>query len=103
EGAGAGPGREADGTVGSTSNGVEGKPPQRVRKLFVDGQYLLIRLTGDGSAWISNLSRDAYVVGCEPDPTRDGIVLLIQSETFPTIAEGETIPELTPQTQRSSR
>jgi hypothetical protein len=98
----AGGSAEADPTTGgrspdpqSSGNDLGGKPPQKVRKLFVDARHLLARLTGDGGAWVSNLPRGAYVVGCETDPGRDGIVLLIHSEAFPPVAEGEAIPELT--------
>jgi hypothetical protein len=96
EGEGAGPGREMDGTGGATGNGWGGKPPQRVRKLFVDADHLITRLTSDGSAWVSNLPRGAYVVGGETDPSRDGIVFTIHSDTFPPVAEGEPIPEISP-------
>lgn len=76
-------------------NGLGGKPPQRVRNLFIDGRLLVSRLTGNGTAWISNLPRDAWVVGCKADASRDGIVLTIYSATFPPITDGETVPELT--------
>jgi hypothetical protein len=94
-------GRKPDGTGGPAANGCGGKPPQKVKSLFVDGSHLLMRLTGDGTAWISNLPRDAEVVDCKPDPSRDGIVLTIYSESFRPIPEGEVIPELAAEYSRS--
>jgi hypothetical protein len=95
EGDGVGPGREPDGTGGPTGDSLSGTPPHRIRKVFVSAQHFLWRLTGDGAAWVSNLPRDAYVVGCEKDPSRDGIVLTLHSDEFPPVAAGEAIPELT--------
>jgi len=86
---------ERDRVGGATAKGSDGKPPQKVRKVLVDAQHLLTRLTGDGTACVSNLPRDAYVVGYEADPSRDGILLTMHSEKFPPVSEGETIPEIT--------
>jgi hypothetical protein len=79
---------------------VRGTPSRRLRKVCVETQQLIYRLTGDGTAWISNLPRDARPVGCETDPTRDGIILIIYSGTYPPVAAGEPIPEIEPMYSR---
>jgi hypothetical protein len=86
---------------GPSGNGTTGKIPQKVKNFFIGGCHLLGRLTRDGSAWISNLPGDAEVVGCKPDPSRDGVILTIFSESFRPIPEGEVIPELTVEYARS--
>jgi hypothetical protein len=79
---------------GSAGIGTTGKTPQRVKNFFIGGCHLLQRLTRNGSAWIANLPRDAEIVGCKPDSSRDGIVFTVYSESFRPIPQGEVIPEL---------
>jgi hypothetical protein len=81
-------------------SGDGAKPPRRVRTMVVDAQHLVSRMTSDGAAKLSNFPRDAYVAGCQEDPTRDGIVLVIHSNTFPPVFDGEVIPEITAEYSR---
>jgi hypothetical protein len=69
-------------------------PPRTLMKLYVDSGHLLSRLARNGAAYIANVPQNAYVVGCEIDPTRDGILLTLHSKAFPPVAEGAPIPEL---------
>ena len=95
------PGDQAEPRKGETSepqpNGSDsaGNPPRRVRNLFVDTPYLVRRLTGDGTAIISNFPEDPDVVACAVDPSRGGIVLTLHSPMFPIVAEGESVFEMT--------
>jgi hypothetical protein len=105
ESKGQGPGErqapEPGGPEAPTGNGSSAKPPLRIRKLFLDAQHLLLRLTGDGTAWVSNLPRGAYIVGAQADPSREGIVFTLYAETFPPVTAGNAIPELTAEFSRS--
>lgn len=94
EGEGGLPDGVPNGTGEPSGKGLAGKAPQRLRKLLIGAQHLLGRLTRDGGSKVANLPRDAYVVGCESDSSRDGIYLIIYSATFPPVEEGQAIPEL---------
>ena len=60
--------------------------------------HLNRQLTGDRPLpWVSNLPHGFRVVACTVDPTRQGLVLTLYSETFPVVPAGEPIPELMPQ------
>jgi hypothetical protein len=41
-----------------------------------------------------NVPRDARLVWGAVVPARGGVLLIIHSETFPVVAEGEPIPDL---------
>jgi hypothetical protein len=75
-------------------NAAARKLPPRVRKLVVEGQYLLTRLTGDGSAYLSGIPHGAAIVDCAPDPEGNGVVFILHSGTFPPVLEGVAIPRL---------
>ncbi len=104
-----GPAQEAESKVEGESSRLAVEPagrltrqsfgvnlPDRVRLLFLGGQYLFYRLIRDGNHKVSNLPQDAHLVGCASDPTRDGVLLVVYSATFPPVAEDQVIPELTP-------
>jgi hypothetical protein len=77
------------------------KLPKRVRSFFMDFNHVLLRLTMDGIAVVSNLPRGAHIVGCKADPSRDGALFLVHSDSYPPVPAGEAIPELTPEYSRS--
>src|SRR5262249_48076536 len=80
----------ANGTAG---NSLERKPPQNVRKVFVSEHLLRFRLTGNnGTAFLSNLPHDAYIIGAEADPSRDGFLFTIHSNKFFPVESGKVIP-----------
>jgi hypothetical protein len=76
-------------------NGSGRKPLRRLRKIFICSAQLLSRLTSDGCARISGFPRDASVVGCDTDPARDGMILILYSDSFSPVADDVPIPELT--------
>jgi hypothetical protein len=94
------PGRTSEDAGGPATNGVRKKRPKRVMKLFIESRRLLARLTGDGTAWVSNLPRDARIVRSKKDRLRDGIVFLIYSDCFEPIPEGQAVPEMEPEYAR---
>jgi hypothetical protein len=67
----------------------------------MDFNHVLLRLTMDGIAFVSNLPRGAQIVGCKADASRDGALFFIHSDSYPPVPEGEAIPELTPEYSRS--
>jgi hypothetical protein len=76
------------------------KPPKRVRKLFLTGSFLFNRLKSNDSFHVSGLPDHGKVVGCEVDPSREGLVLILHSGEFSPVAEGGAIPELTTEYDR---
>jgi hypothetical protein len=82
--------------IRSGNNGAasDSKLPQRVRRISIDARHLMSRLTKDGSAVVSNLPRDAYIVACEEESARDELVLTIYSDSFPPVEAGAVIPEI---------
>jgi hypothetical protein len=85
-------GRGAPLTPGRAVRAAE--QPERLRKLFVGARHLVDCLTGAAAAWVSNLPADAYLMGCEPAPGRDGIFLLFYANRFPPVALGAPVPEI---------
>jgi hypothetical protein len=82
-------------------SGADRKLAKRVRSFFIDNSHLRSRLTGDGTAFVSNLPRDAHIVGCKADASRDGALFFIHSESYPPVPGGEPIPELMPEYSRA--
>jgi len=64
--------------------------------LVVPARVLMFRLSKPNGPWVTNLPRDAEVVACHKDPSRDGFVVTIRSATFRRIAKGAVIPEFAP-------
>ena len=85
-----GPARESV----TTANKSEKKAPQNVRKVFVHAQHLRSRLTANNTSFLSNLPHDAYIIGVEADPSRDGFLFTIHSNKFFPVESGKVIPEM---------
>jgi hypothetical protein len=68
----------------------------RLMLLWVPRRDLAHRLSSDRAPWIVNLPADFEIVTSRVDTARDGVALVIRSETFPRVARGAPIPEFAP-------
>jgi hypothetical protein len=63
-----------------------------VRRVRISGAFINLLLR-DSALWASSLPDDANVIGVAgEDPRSQTFVLLIESDEFPAIAEGDLIP-----------
>jgi hypothetical protein len=85
---GEGPGQDRD-----RSGGEKVTPAGRLMKLFVHQRQLVAWLTGGETSRIENLPPGFEVVGGEVADGRTGLELLIRSESFPDVPEGERVPQ----------
>jgi hypothetical protein len=95
------PNLQGDTAEGRSVGPPNRKLPKRVRSFFMDFNHVLLRLTMDRIAVVSNLPRGANIVGCKADPSRDGALFIVHSDSYPPVLDGEPIPELTPEYSRS--
>src|SRR5262245_24398035 len=69
----------------------------RVKTLFVPEQDLRQSLTGVYHPRVTNLPKEFAIVAVERDPNRKGFVLILYSEAFPEVREGEATPQFKPE------
>jgi hypothetical protein len=71
-------------------------PPRRVMTASISESHFLKFLRGDSKARVYefDLPCDAHVVGFQADVSQRDFILVIQSESFPEVSEGQPIPEL---------
>lgn len=68
--------------------------PRRVKKITIPERKLFSYLREKEEMWLYSPPADIHVVSCETDPSQRAITLILESVTFPEVAEGEEVPEL---------
>ena len=68
----------------------------RLRRLVVPERDLAWRLASIKAPCVANLPPDFQIIDCRVDAARQGVVLVIRSDTFPRVARGAPIPEFEP-------
>jgi hypothetical protein len=68
--------------------------PSMVKRVFVPQEHIFCLFQPSSVPRVWNLPGDLQIVGCRWDPERKGVVLILQSGTYPPIEEGREIPEL---------
>jgi hypothetical protein len=69
----------------------------RLMLLLVPAPTLVHRLSHQNAAWLANCPPDCKIVASRLDASRDAVVFVIRSETFPLIPKGAPLAEFKPQ------
>jgi hypothetical protein len=69
-------------------------PSRRLKEVILPEALLFACLRTGSKRWFYDVPQGAHVVGCEANPAKRVLRLVLCSEDFPEVAEGQPIPEL---------
>jgi hypothetical protein len=87
-------GAQVNGVGRLAAGGLDHGQPRRLKTVTLQESRLLSSLGEEAGMWVHKLPHDAHVVGCEADPGQRVIRIIMYSEDFPVVEEGQPIPEL---------
>lgn len=77
---------------------AQGKPVTGpVQALVLAEADLCHRLKNGSSFWVQNLPADARIVDAKLDPETQAVVLIVYSESFSPVLEGQPVPRFEPE------
>jgi hypothetical protein len=94
---------QATNDVNPIESSLTARQPRRLKAVFVPEAILTLCLAGGAAPRITNFPLPMRVVGYKIDPVREGVVLIIYSELFPVLPDGQPIPEFSANWTNGSR